>query len=213
MKAMTLRHLSEEIRHPSQSRQARVAIDQPRCENKDSDMSGPGSLTQLDGHARSATTAHDKWLIAIGVYKLIEATLFILLGIGAVKLLLRRADLVDVATHFINVLRFNSEGRLVNLILEKAAVIDPHRLRQISEVIFGYAALHAIEGFGLVLQKAWAEYVTIILTASFLPWEFWEMHRHLTWMKIGLTALNVLVVVYLIFVVQARIRARRHGRV
>jgi uncharacterized membrane protein (DUF2068 family) len=176
-------------------------------------MSGPGSLTQLDGYARRATSAHSKWLIVIGVYKLIEATLFVLLGIGAVKLLLRRADLVDVVTHFINVLRFNSEGRLVNLILDRVALIDPHRLKQISAVIFGYAGLHAIEGFGLVLQKAWAEYVTIILTASFLPWEFWEMHRHLTWMKIGLTALNVLVLLYLIYVVQERIRERRHERV
>ncbi|MBT9332940.1 DUF2127 domain-containing protein [Paracidobacterium acidisoli] len=167
--------------------------------------------TKQDHSTERSSSVHDKWLIAIGVYKLVEATLFVLLGIGAVKLLLRRADLVDVATHFINVLRFNSEGRLVNLILERVAMIDPHRLRQISAVIFGYAALHATEGIGLVLQKAWAEYVTIILTASFLPWEFWEMHRHLTWMKAGVTAVNVLVVVYLVFVVQARIRERRRG--
>jgi uncharacterized membrane protein (DUF2068 family) len=152
-------------------------------------------------------SASEKWVIAIGLIKLVKAALFILLGIGAIKLLHR--DLVDVVTHFIVGLRFDPEGRFVNLILEKVALINPHRLKLISFAIFAYAALDIIEGTGLVLRKTWAEYVTLILTASFLPWEMFEIFHHVTWLKIVLTLLNIAVVVYLAFYVQMTVRQRR----
>ncbi|MGA9245336.1 MAG: DUF2127 domain-containing protein [Silvibacterium sp.] len=152
-------------------------------------------------------SASEKWVIAIGLIKLVKAALFILLGIGAIKLLHR--DLVDVVTHFIIGLRFDPEGRFVNLILEKVALINPHRLKLISFAIFAYAALDIIEGTGLVLRKTWAEYVTLILTASFLPWEMFEIFHHVTWLKIVLTLLNIAVVVYLAFYVQMTVRQRR----
>jgi uncharacterized membrane protein (DUF2068 family) len=151
----------------------------------------------------------DRWLIAIGALKLVEAILCILLGIGAIKLL--HKDLVDEVTRIITGLRLDPEGRFVNLILDKVALIDPHRLKQISVGIFAYACLHTLEGTGLVLRKVWAEYVTLILTASFLPWEIFEIIRHVTWIKIVLLLINVLVVLYLVFHVQMRARNRRRG--
>jgi uncharacterized membrane protein (DUF2068 family) len=152
----------------------------------------------------------DRWLIAIGALKLIEALLCILLGIGAIKLL--HKDLVDEVTRIITGLRLDPEGRFVNLILDKVALIDPHRLKQISVGIFFYAGLHTLEGTGLVLRKVWAEYVTLILTASFLPWEIFEIIRHVTWMKIVLMLINVVVVLYLVFHVRMRSRNRKNGK-
>jgi uncharacterized membrane protein (DUF2068 family) len=148
----------------------------------------------------------DRWLIAIGALKMVEALLCILLGIGAIKLL--HKDLVDVATRFITALRLDPEGRFVNLILDQVALISPDRLKMISVGIFFYAGLHTLEGTGLVLRKKWAEYVTLILTASFLPWEFFEIIHRFTWIKIVLTLINVLVVLFLVFYVQ--MRARTH---
>lgn len=154
-----------------------------------------------------AHSPHDKWIMAIGVFKLLEATLFILLGIGAIRLL--HKDLIDVTEHFILALRFDPEGRFVNLILDKVALIDPHRLKQISAAVFCIAGLHIVEGTGLVMEKAWAEYVTLILTASFLPFEFFEIVRHLTWIKVALTTINVAVLIYLLYYVKGRMRERR----
>jgi uncharacterized membrane protein (DUF2068 family) len=149
---------------------------------------------------------HSNWLIVIGVLKLVKAVLFILLGVGALRLL--HKDLVDVMTHFILALRFDPENHFVNLVLEKVALINPHRLREISIAIFCYAALDIIEGAGLALEKTWAEYLTLILTASFLPWELFEIIRHITWIKVVLLVLNIAVVIFLVFHVQGRIRAR-----
>jgi len=172
-------------------------------------ISHPVPVVQNEAAIR-VRSRHDRWIIAIGAFKLLQASLFILLGIGAVRLL--HKDLVDVAQHIIYALRFNPESRLVNLVLEKVAMIDPHRLKQISAAIFAIAALDAIEGTGLVLEKAWAEFVTLILTASFLPWEIWELVRRVTWIKLGLVAINLAVVIYLLGYVRMRMQERRRRR-
>jgi uncharacterized membrane protein (DUF2068 family) len=167
--------------------------------------------TTPSANQRSSISSSERWIMAIGIWKLLEATLFIVLGIGALKLL--HKDLVDVVTRFVIDLGRDPEGHFVNLLLEKVALIDPHRLKQISLAIFAGATLHLIEGIGLVMRKIWAEYVTLVLTASFLPWELFEILRHVTWLKIVLTVLNFAVVVYLVFHVQMKARQRRANRV
>ena len=149
----------------------------------------------------------NQWLIAIGVLKLLKAVLFISMGVGAIKLL--HKDLADVLLRITIALRFDPENRAVNVVLDKLSSLTPHTLKQISFALFLYAGLDVIEGIGLILGKIWAEYFTLILTASFLPWEFYEIVRHLTILKIILTLLNVFVVIYLAFVVKERVRERQ----
>ena len=154
----------------------------------------------------NAHRGHNRWLVLIGALKLLKALLFILAGLGALRLL--HKDLVDMLTRFIVALHFDTDSHFVSLILEKVALISPHRLREISFFIFCYAALDIIEGTGLVLEKPWAEYLTLILTACFLPWEIFEIIRHLTWVKVVILMLNIAVVIFLVFHVQGQIRAR-----
>jgi uncharacterized membrane protein (DUF2068 family) len=149
---------------------------------------------------------HNQWLVLIGAVKLLKAVVLIALGFGAFRLLHR--DLVDTVFHWVIDMRFDPEGRLVSLILEKVAGISPHRLRQIGIGIFCYAAMDVVEGTGLVLEKWWAEYLTLIVTASFLPWELFEIVRHVTTAKIVIALLNLLVVIYLVVYLQARARLR-----
>jgi uncharacterized membrane protein (DUF2068 family) len=59
------------------------------------------------------------------------------------------------------------------------------------------------------MEKTWAEWLTIGLTASFLPWEIFELARHFTWVKVGITLVNLLVLIYLLWVQRLRLRAHR----
>jgi uncharacterized membrane protein (DUF2068 family) len=172
-------------------------------------MSGVQDLQAVS--SKTTHRPHDRWILVIGGFKLLKGVLFILLGIGALRLVHR--DISDLLLRWLIDWHFDPESRFVNLVLDKAALIDAHRLRQISIAIFCYAGLDFIEGTGLVLEKTWAEYLTLILTASFLPWEFFEILRHPTWVKVVLILVNVLVVVYLVFYVQRSLRLRRgrHG--
>ena len=55
-----------------------------------------------------------------------------------------------------------------------------------------------VEGVGLLLRKRWGEYLTIVVTASFIPFEIYEMAHKPTALKAGGIALNVVIVVYLV---------------
>jgi uncharacterized membrane protein (DUF2068 family) len=149
----------------------------------------------------------NRWLIAIGVLKLLKAALFVSIGFGVIRLL--HKDIGDILLRATTALRFDPENRFVNVLLEKSALLSPHRLKEISVAIFLYATLDIIEGIGLVMEKVWAEYFTLILTGSFLPWEFYEIIRHITVLKVVLTILNLLVFLYLANVVNQKVRRSR----
>ena len=101
-------------------------------------------------------------------------------------------------------LKFDPESRFVSLLLEKAGLIDAHRLREISLATFGYSALALTEGIGLLLEKVWAEYLTLILTISFLPWELYELARRPDWFRLSLLLINLAVLAYLVWLLQRK---------
>lgn len=151
---------------------------------------------------------HNRWLILIAAFKVSQALLFIAIGVGALRLL--HKDVGDLISQLAEHLRFiNPESRFVNFILEKSSLINDHILRRIGAGVFIYAGLDLIEGIGLYLEKVWAEYFTLAITASFLPWEIYELLRRLTWVRSGLLLVNALVVFYLLKVVIERGRERR----
>lgn len=150
---------------------------------------------------------HHKWLVVIGALKLLKGFGCVLLGFGALRLL--HKDLVDIVTHWVVLdLHFDPESHFVTYLLTRTALIGPHQLKLISAAIFAYAALDLIEGSGLVLEKVWAEYITLICSSAFLPWEFYELVRKVTWFKIGLAVANALMVLYLLWVVEEQARRR-----
>jgi uncharacterized membrane protein (DUF2068 family) len=155
---------------------------------------------------RTAGQHHNRLLLLIAVYKFFHALVFIAVGIGAHRLL--HKDLADQIETLARHLRFNPESRLVNFILEKATMVNGRVLDRISFVAFCYAAVTLAEGLGLYLEKAWGEFLTLAITASFLPWEIYEIVRRLTWIRVGLLIINILVFVYLVKVVMDRARHR-----
>jgi uncharacterized membrane protein (DUF2068 family) len=140
---------------------------------------------------------HDRGLLAIGLFKLGKAILFFSLGIGAIHLL--HKDLGDEILRLAKELKFDPESRIVTLILDKVDLIDDHRLRLISLGTFAYSALALTEGVGLMLEKVWAEYLTLALTVSFLPWEIYELSHHPNWFRLSLLLINLAVLWYLVW--------------
>ncbi len=163
-------------------------------------------MQQIESSPTRRYSGSNRWLVLIGAGKLLKAILFVALGVGALHLVHR--DLVSLVTHWIVDLRFDPESRFVNFILDKISLISPHKLRLISVGIFCYAAMDVLEGTGLVLGKAWAEYLTLIVTAALLPWEFFEILRKPNWPKVVFTLLNIAVVWYLATYLQKRMRER-----
>ena len=60
-----------------------------------------------------------------------------------------------------------------------------------------YAVVFAIEGVGLLMVRRWAEWLTVIVTASFIPLEIWKIVRHPGAPGIVTLVLNVAIAIYL----------------
>lgn len=144
----------------------------------------------------------NKLLLLIALYKLFQAAIIALIGVGALRLL--HKDFGDVMLQVASALRFNPESRFINFVLDRASIVDDHLLRRIGLVAFCYAGLSLAEGIGLYLEKAWGEFLTLFITASFLPWEVFEVFKRITLIRIALLIVNALVFFYLLKVVTQR---------
>ncbi len=69
----------------------------------------------------------------------------------------------------------------------------------VAGALLGYALIELVEGVGLWLAKRWAEYLTVVATAAFLPLEVYELTEKVSAFKIGTLGLNVLAVLYILF--------------
>jgi uncharacterized membrane protein (DUF2068 family) len=145
---------------------------------------------------------HSRGLLLVGLFKLSKAIFFTIVGAGALRLI--HYDLGDVVMNFAQALHFDPESRLVGLLLDKADLIGHHQLRQAGMFAFAYAALCLVEGWGLITRKAWAEYFTVILTMAALPWESYELIYRFEPYKIGLLLTNILVLIYLLWVLKKK---------
>jgi uncharacterized membrane protein (DUF2068 family) len=57
---------------------------------------------------------------------------------------------------------------------------------------------------GLLLRRRLAEYLTVIVTGSFIPLELYELWRHLTLTRLVILVINVAIVRYLVGVLRRR---------
>jgi uncharacterized membrane protein (DUF2068 family) len=140
----------------------------------------------------------------IAALKLAKGLLLLAAGLGVLRLL--HHDVAGIASTWVHALRVDPNNRFIHRLLERLLGVSRRRLEEIGAGTFFYAAVFLTEGTGLALGKRWAEYFTIIVTGSFLPFEVYELSRRVTAARGVVVAVNVVVLVYLI----ARVRKYSH---
>jgi len=85
--------------------------------------------------------------------------------------------------------------------------LPDHTAGHLGDAALAYAAVFIVEGVGLVMQKRWAEWLTVIVTASFMPIEGWEIAHRPDLPRIATIIANGLIVIYLLW---RRLQERFH---
>ena len=132
----------------------------------------------------------------IGAYKLFKALLAVVGGLMVLRLMHR--NLPDMAAKWIGRLHIDPDSHAGHLLLRAAVEFKPHRLSWVAGILFVYVPLFVIEGIGLIRRKLWAEWLTVVNTAILIPPEVYELTRRITWVRILILVVNVVVVLYLI---------------
>ena len=134
-------------------------------------------------------------LRAIALFKLTKVVLALATAYGVLRL--RDASVIARLYSWAASMPSGLEQDWVRRALVFISGLSPGRINALGFVTLAYAAIFTAEGIGLWMGKRWAEYLTVFATASLIPFEVWELLRHVTPLKIGAVVLNVAIVIYL----------------
>jgi len=109
-------------------------------------------------------------------------------------------DIGDIAEKVIESLHLNPAHRFVQAFLNAADRVSDRKIVAVACVGFAYAAIRFIEAYGLWNARAWAEWFAIISGSAYLPLEVVGLIRHPNAMHWTVLIVNILVVLYMIYV-------------
>jgi uncharacterized membrane protein (DUF2068 family) len=82
--------------------------------------------------------------------------------------------------------------------LDRLFTLKSSTLELVGIAVWGYAIVEGVEAVGLWFQQRWAEYLTFIVTTSFIPLEVYELIHKFTPFKVFALVVNAAIVAYLL---------------
>lgn len=142
----------------------------------------------------TARTVH-RVIRLIAIFKLLKASALLLLAAGAFEA--AREGVLARLIGWLGGLPL-AEGHFgIHQVITAMTDITPGGAELIGAVALLYALLFAIEGLGLWFERVWAEYLTVIASASLVPFELWALLEHATVLRAVALLINVSIVFYL----------------
>lgn len=138
----------------------------------------------------------DFGLRVIIIWKLVKGVLLIALGVTA--LLLRNHDIHAIGIDVIEWMGIDPARPSVESWLDKLLALTPGKIAGLGIGAFAVAAVMLLEAWGLRRRRVWAEWLTVIVTASFIPFEVHHLVMRPSVGKVITLLLNVAILVYLL---------------
>ena len=133
----------------------------------------------------------------IAIFRHVKAVLLITTGLATLRLV--RPGAVKQVTDWVAAMPFAMQHEFVGRTLAKVTRLPPKRIQELAVVLFLYAALFIVEGIGLWMGKVWAEWLTIVATTSFIPFEVYEVVNKVTVLRVSILVANIAIVIYLVY--------------
>lgn len=145
-----------------------------------------------------------RFLKLIAAFRMVKALVLAAIGIGAFRLL--KPGVADQLLQWSSALPMLIRHPAAGHAVKTVAGMPERRIEEYALAALAYSALFATEAVGLWREKIWAEYLTIVATTSFIPFEVLEIVRHRRPLAIVVLTINVAIVIFLI------VRRRKAGR-
>jgi uncharacterized membrane protein (DUF2068 family) len=116
------------------------------------------------------------------------------------------SDLGRLAQRAIRAIELDPRRPFFHRIVAYLHHLHASELRIAAAIAIGYGVLELVEGTGLWLDQLWAEYLTVIATSLFIPFEVYELVHRPTALKAGGILVNIAIVVYLVRSLRRRVR-------
>lgn len=134
-------------------------------------------------------------LRVIGLFKLGQAALLATVALAALHLI--RPTVAAGVREWVEALPFDAHQDLARRAVGWLLGLPSGHARTLAGGTLVYAVLFAVEGTGLLWKRRWAEWLTVVATASFVPFETWEAAHRPGTIKVAIIAVNLAVVWFL----------------
>ncbi len=133
-----------------------------------------------------------------------------LLGLfaGAGMLFIARQNIQLTVWQLVKNLHLDPEQGFSKIIIEASGNLTANRIRFLFIFALLYALMRFVEAYGLWFARRWAEWFALISGCVYLPIELFELAKGFTWLKIGLIVINLVVVLYMAFVLMHNKKAK-----
>lgn len=136
-------------------------------------------------------------LRGIAIFEGAKGALALLLGVLLLRV--RHSDIERIAREILGFMHINPDRRFYHDVLQSASRVTPHSIWLFVFAIVVYAGIRFAEATGLWLEREWAEWFALISGSIYLPFEIYELARRQTWVRWAVLGINVLIVIYLLW--------------
>jgi uncharacterized membrane protein (DUF2068 family) len=151
------------------------------------------------GPAQGAAPRPEKGSVSlrvIGLFKLTQALLLAALALAALHLI--RPTVAARVREWVGDLPYAAQEDLARRAVSWLLGLPSGHAKTLAGGTLLYALLFAVEGMGLLWKRRWAEWLTVVATASFIPLEVWEVSHRPGVIKVLVLLVNVAVVWFLV---------------
>ena len=140
--------------------------------------------------------SHKRGLKTVAVFEAAKGLLVLAGGLGLLDLI--HHNLEKVGQQLLTQIGVNPRGEYPQIFLHFLSEINDTNIRMLAFLAFAYSVLRFTEAYGLWRSENWAKWLGIVSGGVYLPLELYEMAKHFTFIKLAITVVNIVIVVYLV---------------
>ncbi len=134
-------------------------------------------------------------LKAVAIFEASKGLLVLLAGLAVFSLI--HQNIHSVAEQLVGHLHLNPAKHIPRIIIEAAGSLTDGRIRLLTILALLYSFMRFVEAYGLWHARQWAEWFALVSGSVYLPIELYELSRGVTWLKVILVVINLLIVFYM----------------
>lgn len=136
-------------------------------------------------------------LRAVASFEAAKGIAVLALGI---LLLFVHAHAEDLASSLLFHLHIDPDRRMAHALLTAAQRLNDARLITIAAAAVSYTTVRFVEAWGLWNRRVWAEWFALLSGCLYLPWECLKLAERVDWERLGVLAVNIVIILYMLYV-------------